>query len=131
MNQDIRWKQRFHNLEKAFTFLQRAVQMPSFSELEAAGLVQCFEFTFELTWKTLKDYLTEEGFDLQSPRDTLKQAFEAGYLENGHAWIEMLEQRNLLTHTYDEEQAKAAIDLICNSYLPILRQAFVFLKGKL
>ena len=128
MSQDIRWKQRFYNLEKAFLFLERAVSRDSFNELEAAGLVQCFEFTFELSWKTLKDYLIDQAFNVQSPRETIKQAFQSDYLENGHVWMEMLEQRNLLTHTYNEEQAKVAIDLICHSYFPALRQVYLFLK---
>ena len=128
MTHDIRWKQRFNNLEKAFLFLERAVQKNSFNELEAAGLVQSFEFTFELTWKTLKDYLTDQAFIVQSPRDTIKQAFQSNYLKDGHIWVEMLEQRNLLTHTYNEKQAHAATLLICNSYFPAIRQAYHFLK---
>lgn len=128
MNQDIRWKQRFHNLEKAFLFLDRSCKHESFNELEAAGLVQSFEFTFELTWKTLKDYLTEQAFIVQSPRETIKQAFQSNYLTDGHVWMEMLEQKNLLTHTYNEEQAKAATKLICKSYFPALKQAYLFLK---
>lgn len=131
MDKDIRWKQRFQNLEKAFSFLERGAKQKSFNELEAAGLVQSFEFTFELTWKTLKDYLTAQAFIVQSPRDTIKKAFQNNYLKDGHVWIEMLEQRNLLTHTYDEEHAKLAAKLICDSYFPALKQAYYFLKEKL
>lgn len=131
MDQDIRWKQRFHNLEKAFLFLEKATQQKSWNELEAAGMVQSFEFTFELTWKTLKDYLTDQAFLVQSPRETIKQAFQSNYLKDGHVWMEMLEQRNLLTHTYNEEQAKAATKLICDTYFPALRQVYQFLKEQL
>lgn len=131
MDPDIRWKQRFHNFEKAFLFFDRAAKQKSFTELEAAGLVQCFEFTFELAWKTLKDYLTEQAFIVQSPRETIKQAFQSNYLEDGHIWMEMLEQRNLLTHTYNEKQAQAATKLICETYYPALQQAYLFLKGRL
>ena len=74
MSQDVRWKQRFHNLEKAFLFLERATKQNSFNELEAAGLIQSFEFTFELAWKTLKDYLADQAFIVRSPRETVKQA---------------------------------------------------------
>lgn len=129
MDKDIRWKQRFQNLEKAFLFLEKGTKQKSLSELEAAGLIQSFEFTFELAWKTLKDYLTQQAFIVQSPRDTIKKAFETGYLQDGHIWIEMLEQRNLLTYVYNEEQAKAASELICNTYFPAIRQAYLFLKG--
>ena len=130
MNQDIRWKQRFHNLEKAFLFMERASKQQSFNELEAAGFIQSFEFTFELTWKTLKDYLTDQAFIVQSPRDTIKQAFQSNYLNDGHIWMEMLEQRNLLTHTYSEEQAQAAMKLIRESYFPAIKQAYLFLKER-
>ncbi len=131
MNPNIRWKQRFHNLTKAFLFLERATKQTSFNELEAAGLVQSFEFTFELTWKTLKDYLSEQAFVVLSPRDTIKQAFQSGYLKDGHIWMEMLEQRNLLTHTYNEEQAKAATKLICETYFPAIKQAYLYLREQL
>ena len=82
MNMDVRWKQRFHNLEKVFHFLERATKQKSFNELESAGVVQSFEFTFELTWKTLKDYLTDQAFIVQSPKDTIKQAFQSNYLKD-------------------------------------------------
>lgn len=131
MTQDIRWQQRFHNLERAFLFLERATKQDSFNELEAAGLVQSFEFTFELTWKTLKDYLTDQAFIVQSPRETIKQAFQSNYLKDGHVWMEMLEQRNLPIYIYNEEQAKAATKLICESYFSVIRQAYLFLKEKI
>ncbi|MCE5294056.1 MAG: nucleotidyltransferase substrate binding protein [Chlamydiales bacterium] len=129
MTLDVRWKQRFHNFEKAFLFFEQACKQKTYSQLEAAGLVQCFEFTFELAWKTLKDYLTEQAFVVQSPRETIKQAFTSEYLKDGHTWMEMLEQRNLLTHTYNEKQAIAATKLICENYYPALQQAYLFLKG--
>jgi nucleotidyltransferase substrate binding protein (TIGR01987 family) len=131
MNQDVRWVQRFQNLENAVAFLEEATQQETYSKLEAAGLIQSFEFTFELTWKTLKDYLTDQSFKVRSPRETIKQAFQSGYLEDGHLWMKMLDQRNLLTHTYNEEQAKAATLVICNSYFPAIHQAYQFLKGQL
>ena len=129
MNLDVRWKQRFHNFEKAFLFFEQACKQKSYSQLEAAGLVQCFEFTFELAWKTLKDFLTEQAFIVQSPRETIKQAFASDYLKDGHTWIQMLEQRNLLSHTYNEKQAQAATNLIRESYYPAIQQAYQFLKS--
>jgi len=130
-SRDIRWQQRFHNFEKEFLFLERATKQQTFNQLEAAGLVQCFEFTFELAWKTFKDYLTDQAFLVQSPRETIKQAFQSNYLKDGHIWMQMLESRNLLSHTYNEEQAEAATKLICETYFPPIRQAYQFLKEKL
>ncbi len=75
MAQDIRWQQRFQNFEKAFLFLEAALQKAEPSLLEQAGIVQTFEFTFELAWKTLKDYLEENEVPVRFPRDTIKEAF--------------------------------------------------------
>jgi nucleotidyltransferase substrate binding protein (TIGR01987 family) len=84
--------------------------------------------SFELAWKSVKDYLQERGFiDIKSPKATIKKAFEISLIEDGHLWLEALENRNLATHTYDEKIAKKIYDLICNSYFPLLEE----LKNKL
>lgn len=126
---DIRWKQRFSNFEKAFIFLQKAVQLKKYDALQAAGLVQAFEFTFELSWKTLKDYLSNMGIYLNFPREILKEAYHSELIEDGHLWICMLEQRNILTHTYNEEQAQKAVKIICEEYFPAINQVYQKLKG--
>ncbi|MFY7998318.1 MAG: nucleotidyltransferase substrate binding protein [Candidatus Kapaibacteriota bacterium] len=79
MNQDIRWQQRFHNYEQAFLRLQEAVEMQSLNELERNGLIHRFEFTLDLAWKTLKDFLEEQGFSFKpSPKDTVRLAQQSG-----------------------------------------------------
>lgn len=75
MQVDIRWKQRFENFEKAFKKLEEAVNEGELNELERNGLIQRYEFTIELAWKTLKDFLQDEGFKLKSPKDVVRQAF--------------------------------------------------------
>lgn len=122
MEQDIRWKQRRKNFDKAFLFLKKAVEQGKYDELQAAGLVQSFEFTFELAWKTLKDYLQEGGYETITPREVIKQAFQAGLVEDGHCWIEMLVKRNELTHTYNQEQSEAALTLIREKFFPAIVQ---------
>ena len=102
MNKEIRWKQRFVNFEKAFQTLERTVVIENPSEAERGGLIQFFEVAFELSWKTLKDYLEAGGFQVKSPREVLKQAFQSGIIQDGHAWMEALEDRNLTAHTYNE-----------------------------
>lgn len=124
MREDIRWRQRFENLKKAISFLKKSVDQKDYNELERAGLAQSFEFTFELSWKTLKDYLNEMGFDIQSPRAAIKQAFQSEIILDGHLWMQMLEERNRLTHTYNEEQAKSAVKIIRETYFPALLQVF-------
>lgn len=128
MNQDIRWKQRFQNFEKAFLFLKRAKELPSLDELQSAGLIQSFEFTFELAWKTVKDYLENMGLPLKYPREVLKQAFQSELIKEGALWLEMLEKQNELTHTYDEAQTKRAVRLICDNYFPAIQQLYEALK---
>ena len=72
------------------------------SDLEKADVIQIYEFTFELAWKTLKDLLEEVGFEVKTPRDSIKTAFQNGIIDNGDIWIDMLEKMNLMLHTYDE-----------------------------
>lgn len=127
---EIRWKQRFQNFEKSFLALSKALQIKNPSETERAGLMQFFEMTFELAWKTLKDYLEAQGFQVTSPRDTLKQAFQSELIQNGHAWMEALDDRNLTAHTYDEATSIKVDQLIREKYAPLLKELYQDLKAK-
>ena len=130
MNKEIRWKQRFVNFEKAFRTLERTVAIENPSEAERGGLVQFFEVTFELSWKTLKDYLEADGFQVKSPREVLKQAFQSGIIQDGHVWMEALEDRNLTAHTYNEETALKIDRLIREHYFPAIVALHEILKSK-
>lgn len=131
MSTDIRWKQRFSNYDKAFGELSAAVARESYDKLSQAGLIQMFELVFELAWKTLKDKLEYDGLKANSPRDTLKIAFQNGYIQNGELWIEALDNRNLLAHTYDEAKSNQARDLIRGKYFALLRDLYQHLKKEL
>ncbi|MCI7358860.1 MAG: nucleotidyltransferase substrate binding protein [Parabacteroides sp.] len=124
MDVDVRWKQRFQNFDKAFKRLTDAIQIirndPD-NVLLQAGLIQTYEFTFELAWKTLKDYLEMEGFTVPSPRATLRQAFQCGYIQQGDVWLKALNDRNLTAHTYDDEVAKEVIADIQQTYYFLLK----------
>ena len=128
MAADIRWKQRFFNYDKAFSELSSAVARESYDKLSQAGLIQMFELTFERAWKTLKDKLEYDGLKATSPRDTLKIAFQNGYIQNGELWIEALDNRNLLAHTYDEAKSNEAKDLIREKYFFLLKDLHQYLK---
>lgn len=117
---EIRWKQRFENFEKSYKLLKKYSNQQIRTELERAGIIQFFEMTFELAWKVLKDYLESEGYMVKSPRETVKQAFQIGLIDNGHIWIDALSNRNLTTHTYDEELAEKMTKEILMAYLPEL-----------
>lgn len=119
---EIRWKQRFENFDKSYKLLKKYSNIPITTELERAGIIQFFEMTFELAWKVLKDYLESEGYTVKSPRETVKQAFQIGLIDNGHVWIDALSNRNLTTHTYDEELANKMTNEIISTYLPELEK---------
>jgi nucleotidyltransferase substrate binding protein (TIGR01987 family) len=134
-NQDIRWKQRFQNLEKAYSQFQEALVahlQDHENKLIRLALVQTFEFTYELCWKTLNDYLDYSGIkDIRLPRDVIKQSFQADLISDGQMWIDMLDDRNLMSHTYSEENALKAVKHICEKYQEGIRQVFETLKSKI
>jgi nucleotidyltransferase substrate binding protein (TIGR01987 family) len=130
---DIRWKQRFANFQKAMVRLSDACDREEYSELERSGLVQTFEFSFELAWNTLKDVLSYEGFETRTPREAIRTSFTAGYLNEmeAAAALDALEKRNLLSHNYDEATAIEAVDLIKHRYAPMLLALLRRLDDKL
>lgn len=128
---NIRWQQRFQNFERAYTFLQNAVDKGEYNPIEIGGLVQAFEFTFELAWKTIKDYLYEQGIEARFPREAIKEAFATQIITDGHTWIEMLEKRNELSHTYNEEVAERAVRLIQGQYFGAIQQVYQYLKAQM
>jgi len=118
--QDIRWIQRFNHFTKALLQLQEAValaQQRPLSKLEEQGLIQAFEFTHELAWNTLKDFLESRGVQsLYGSKDSTRAAFKAGLIENGEAWMDMFQSRNLTSHTYDEATAAQIVSAIRDTY---------------
>lgn len=129
-HKSIRWQQRFINLENTFLFLKEGLKKEFLDPYQEAGIIQSFEFTFELSWKTLKDFLESMGTKVDFARDVLKEAFATQIIKNGHLWLEMLDKRNILSHTYNREQASEAVNLIRNLYFPALEQVFLELKRR-
>jgi len=128
----IRWRQRLENFAKGLGRLEAACDQDSYSDLERAGLVQTFEFTFELAWKTLKDLLFFEGYDEKTPRAVIRRSFEVEYLteEDSEVFLDALKKRNLLSHVYEEEIAEATLALIKQTYFPALMRACNTLRDK-
>ena len=110
MNQDIRWKQRFENYVKAFHELQESLELAqerTLTKLEKQGVIQGFEYTHELAWNVLKDYLEFQGHvGLIGSRDTTREAFKRELIRDGDTWMEMIKCRNLTSHAYDREIAE-------------------------
>ncbi len=127
---DIRWIQRFDNFKRAFAQLKKGVALArerQLSELEQQGLIKAFEFTHELGWNVLKDYLEGEGHvGIIGSRSATREAFQKGLIEDGETWMEMIKARNLTTHTYDCEVAEAIARDVLNRFDP----AFVALEQK-
>jgi nucleotidyltransferase substrate binding protein (TIGR01987 family) len=132
---DVRWKQRFANFQKAFQTLVDAVALANtrrLSNLEEQGMIQRFAFTHELAWNVLKDYLEHQGFTgVVGSRDATRLAFKNGLIEDGEAWMAMIEDRNRTTHTYNEDTAREVVDNVRNRFFPAfekLSQTFAALS---
>jgi nucleotidyltransferase substrate binding protein (TIGR01987 family) len=132
--QDIRWQQRFQNFDRAVLLLREPIErdVTTLSSLEKEGTIQRFEFAVELAWKTLKDYLESEGRVIApvTPRNVIKEAFAARILGDGQVWIDMLDHRNLLAHTYDAVEFDKAVLAIRDRYLGAFLTLHSWLKAR-
>jgi len=126
----IRWQQRFQNLDRAFSQLQKGLAIEHPSDIEQQGIIQSFEFTFELSWKTLKDFLEAQGLMCQFPREVIKQAFQNQIILDGEIWLEMLAKRNMLAHIYDENMAREANRLIKDLFAPQIEKLVQWFQKK-
>lgn len=120
-SEDIRWQQRFENFGRALSRLSDAVTLAKsrpLSDLEKQGVIQAFEFTHELAWKTLKDFLQARGTTdpIYGSRDATRQAFAAGLITEGEVWMEMILDRNRSAHTYDPQTAEAVYRAVTERY---------------
>ena len=126
-NKDIRWIQRFQNFDRAFLLLRSALEergLEQMSELEKEGLIQRFEYNYELAWKTMKDYLEEQGTIINpvTPRNVIKEAFSSQIIADGQVWVDMMLHHNLLAHTYDFSKFKEVLDAVVERYLDAQEQ---------
>ena len=123
-NPDLRWIQRFQNYRQALSRLTAAVKLSHerpLSELEQQGLIQGFEYTHELVWNVLKDYLEEQGFvSVLGSKGATREAFKNGLVEDGEAWMDMIKARNLTSHTYKTEVAEDIVKDILGRFYPAL-----------
>ncbi len=132
---NIRWVQRFSNYKKGLEKLRDALseyKKRKMSTLEKEGLVQRFEYSFELAWKTLQDLLIHQGYqDIKGPLPVLKQALLDGYITGEESWRKMKEARDLTSHTYEEETANRIVEQINMQYYDLLFQLKVRLDKEL
>jgi|SRR6266481_4025490 len=120
-NPDIRWRQRLESFRKAFGQLSKAATIAKereLSSLEQQGLIKAFEFTHELAWNVLKDFLESRGtVELYGSKDATREGFAKGLIEDGEAWMAMIQSRNRTSHTYNEETADEIAEAILSSYV--------------
>jgi len=122
---DVRWLQRLSNFSKALAQLDEAMelmQLRQLSRLEKQGVIQAFEYSYELAWNTLKDFLLWQGIEgIIGSRDTIREAFSQGLIEEGQGWMNMLADRNRTSHTYNEETAEAILSNISQQHHILLK----------
>ena len=125
---DIRWIQRLASFTKALEQLTRFIDKGRLNELERQGLIQSFEYNYELAWNAIKDFYENQGeVGIQGSRDAIRLAFKRGLIQDGDAWMDMIKSRTLTAHTYNEEIAEEIANAVFNIYYP----EFVKLQKKL
>ena len=128
MQNDIRWKQRSYNYQKALIQLTKFIEKGELSELEEQGIIKAFEYTYELAWNVIKDYYEEQGeVSIQGSRDALRLAFQRGLITDGDNWMKMIKSRIASVHTYNLEIAQQINQDIHDIYF----QLFIELKEKM
>lgn len=134
MEQDVRWKQRFSNYDKALQQLTEAIESNGANPVDIVkeGIIQRFEFTHELAWKVMKDYLEYEGFqNINGSRSATREAFNKGLIEQGQAWMEMIESRNRTVHTYHKNILEVEFSKIEGIYFPLFVDFYTKMKALL
>jgi len=128
MSEDIRWLQRFNHFKKAYSQLQEALDLMAerdLSNLEQQGAIQAFEFTYELAWNVLRDYLIWQGDEtISGSRDAIREGFKRELISDGHAWLAMLQDRNRTVHTYNEETANQILNSLQHNYAKLFSEFF-------
>ncbi len=117
---DIRWHQRLDNFKQALEQLQSAFQLSqqrTLSDLESQGVIQAFEYTHELAWNVIKDYFEDQGnTQITGSKDSTREAFQKGLIQNGHIWMEMIKSRNKTSHTYNKNVSEEILKNILANY---------------
>lgn len=133
MDNSIRWKQRLENFKQANSILLETascLKNETLNKIYTMAIIQAYEMSFKLAWKTMKDYLEYYGTNVENPRNTIKEAFSQNLIKDGQLWIEMMEARNKTSHTYKEEFAKQISENILNTYIPLLEDLQKILESK-
>jgi len=115
-----RIKLKLSSYKKAVERLERLIQEPEVNDYRLDALIQRFEFSYELAWKLIKTWLEFKGIEAGTPRDCFREAFAAGLIKDGEPWLQMLIDRNLSSHTYNEADARRIGERIEREHYPLL-----------
>jgi nucleotidyltransferase substrate binding protein (TIGR01987 family) len=124
MERDTRWKQRFANFENALSRLEEGIAYCETNPIDLAkeGVIQRFEFTHELAWKVMKDFLEYEGIvEIVGSRSATREAFNKNLIASGQEWMNMIESRNNTVHTYNKNILETEFSKIVTTYFPLLK----------
>lgn len=125
---DIRWQQRLANYKKALSQLTKFIEKGELNELEEQGLIKAFEYTYELAWNVIKDFLASRGNStIYGSRDAIREAFSTGLVDDGEGWMAMYADRDKTSHTYNEETADEIMHNVFTRYFPL----FLALREKM
>ncbi len=137
MEHDVRWMQRFSNFSRAFMLLREVLDSTddvlSLEAIVKEGIIQRFEYTFELAWNTLKDKMIADGLLIErvSPKYVFKAAYQGRYIEEVEIWIEMANDRNLMSHTYDFAKFDEVVVKLKERYLSLLNSLYSYFNSEL
>ncbi|PIY20059.1 nucleotidyltransferase [Candidatus Desantisbacteria bacterium CG_4_10_14_3_um_filter_40_18] len=135
MNNDVRWKQRFQNFTNAYGVFCKTLnyyEAEPDDEIVQMALIQAFEFTYELAWNVMKDYLENEGFDeVKNAKQTIRTAFQAELISDAEDWMDMIQRRNLASHTYNRAISEEITKYIKDDFFPLVRKLYEDLKKRL
>lgn len=116
-----RLREKLEDFSKALNRLKEALERDQSDDIVLDAVIQRFEFTYELSWKLIKAYMSYSGIaDVKTPRQAFKEAFAAGLIDEGDVWLEMLDDRNLTSHTYDQSTARRVYEKVKNIYYPAM-----------
>lgn len=125
MKEELRYA--VSNLEKAFDKLRDGAENAK-DELDKDGVIQRFEFTFELLWKTLKIFLRDRGIEVKTPKDSMAESFKVGWIQDEETFLDMLEDRNKTSHIYDKETSEVIFERIKSRYVRAVKEVLDKLK---
>jgi nucleotidyltransferase substrate binding protein (TIGR01987 family) len=126
---DPRYQQKLENFTKALRALEQSIALPITRPRDLSGIIKDFEIAYELSWKSLKLFLEKQGHETGSAKNVFSKAYQLGQLKDETPWLEIIEDRNLAVHTYDEKLAETLCDHIRTSYVPAFQSLEKLLKS--